>query len=162
MEANAVSNTSPIIHLTEINLTKTLDIFKNLAIPIEVFKELKKHNISIPKKIKTISINAQSKNMVNLLTNQYSLGMGESEAIALAIQTNADYFLTDDLDARITAKVYNLKVHGAIGIILRAFKEKIINKEITINKIREIHSNSSLFITNELVEEAIKAVRKYK
>ncbi|MEK6855552.1 MAG: DUF3368 domain-containing protein [Nanoarchaeota archaeon] len=162
MEANAISNTGPIIHLSEINLTETLKIFKTITIPLEVSKEIKKHNIPIPKNIKIISIDAQSKNIVNLLTNQYNLDMGESEAIALTIQTNSDYFLTDDLDARITAKVYNLKVHGTIGIILRAFKEKIINKELAITKIKEMHSQSSLFITNDLIEEAIKAIQNYK
>ncbi len=42
MADNAVSNTGPILHLTEINLIKVLDIFSSVFIPEEVAEELRK------------------------------------------------------------------------------------------------------------------------
>ena len=40
MENRAVSDTGPIIHLSEINLIKVFDIFSEVVIPEEVEKEL--------------------------------------------------------------------------------------------------------------------------
>ena len=69
--------------------------------------------------------------------------------------------MTDDLDARQVAKEYNLKVHGSIGIIMRAFRNKIISKDQAIEKIKELKVKSSLFITQDLINEAIEAINKF-
>ena len=73
-----------------------------------------------------------------LFSEQYDLDLGESEAISSALQQNVNLFLTDDLDARNVAIKYNIEVHGTIGIILRAFKDKIIDKKTTIEKVNEL------------------------
>ncbi|MBI2448739.1 hypothetical protein HYV49_00400 [Candidatus Pacearchaeota archaeon] len=69
--------------------------------------------------------------------------------------------MTDDLDARQVAKSYHLDVHVTIGIILRSFREKIISKELGIEKVRELKSKSSLFITQDLIDEVIKAIQNF-
>jgi hypothetical protein len=61
------------------------------------------------------------KKLVRLL--QYSIDDGESEAIALALETGADLILLDDSDARERARLYGLKMTGTIGILLRAKME---------------------------------------
>ena len=96
------------------------------------------------------------------MTNEYNLDLGEAEAISLALQEKVDYFLTDDLDARQIAKEFKLETHGTIGIILRAFKEKIISKEKTIEKIKELKTNSSLFITQDLISEVVESVKNFR
>jgi len=55
--------------------------------------------------------------------------LGEAQAIAPALQLKADYFLTDDLDARTVSTIHSIEAHGTAGIILRAFREKIIDKK---------------------------------
>jgi predicted nucleic acid-binding protein len=162
MANKAVSNTGPILHLTEINFTKSLNIFSVVLIPEEVAKELNKNKTQIPNKIKILNLKPERKDAVKVLTNQYNLNLGESEAITLALQEKIDYFLTDDLDARTVAPIYHLEVHGTIGIILRAFRERIIDKKTAIEKIHDIHTNSSLFITNDLIEQIIRAIKEYK
>ncbi|OGI65350.1 hypothetical protein A2647_05315 [Candidatus Nomurabacteria bacterium RIFCSPHIGHO2_01_FULL_40_24b] len=162
MGSKAVSNTGPIIHLTEINLIKILNIFQNITIPEEVKKELIKNNVPIPKRIKITKLKPESKDKTKILTNEYNLDLGEAEAISLALQEKVDYFLTDDLDARQIAKEFKLETHGTIGIILRAFKEKIISKEKTIEKIKELKTNSSLFITQDLISEVVESVKNFR
>ena len=162
MGSKAVSNTRPIIHLTEINLIKILNIFQNITIPEEVKKELIKNNVPIPKRIKITKLKPESKDKTKILTNEYNLDLGEAEAISLALQEKVDYFLTDDLDARQIAKEFKLETHGTIGIILRAFKEKIISKEKTIEKIKELKTNSSLFITQDLISEVVESVKNFR
>ena len=162
MENKAISNTGPIIHLTEINLINSLNIFSGVSIPKEVAQELSKYHISLPKKIKIEELNQSSKDTVKVLTNQHDLDFGEACAIALALQEKAICFLTDDLDARKVSKKYGLDVHGTVGIILRAFREKIIDKKTAIKKINEIHSISSLFITKDLINSILKAIEDFK
>ncbi len=162
MANKAVSNTGPILHLHEINLLKVLDIFSNILIPHEVENELRKSKIIFPSKIKIVALKNEFKDKAKIFVNQHDLDLGEAEAIALALQERADYFLTDDLDARQVAKDYHLNVHGTIGIILRSFRDKIISKELAIEKARELKSSSSLFITQDLINEVIKAIQGFQ
>jgi len=78
------------------------------------------------------------------------------------MQEKADYFLTDGLDARTVAVKYNLQVHGTIGIILRAFRERIIDKKTAIEKVNELYAKSSLFITKDLVDNVVRAIEEFK
>jgi predicted nucleic acid-binding protein len=48
------------------------------------------------------------------------LEVGEAEAIALARQLSATWFLTDDATARVFAIALGLEVHGSLGIVLWA------------------------------------------
>ena len=66
------------------------------------------------------------------------------------------------MEARIVAKEYNLEVHGTVGIILRAFRERKIDKAMAIEKVRELKSKSSLFITQDLIEEIITSIKEFK
>jgi predicted nucleic acid-binding protein len=162
MVSRSISDTGPIIHLTEIDSLVVLDIFSEILIPEEVSNELRLSKTLIPKKIKIFGIRPEFKNNVKVLTNQENLDLGEASAIILSIQEKADCFLTDDLDARNVALKYNLEVHGTVGVILRAFREKIINKKVAIEKIKELHTNSSLFITEDLINEVIGAVEEFE
>lgn len=162
MANKAVSDTGPILHLNEINIQKALKIFSTILIPNEVEDELLKHKSNIPKFIKILDLKSESKDITNILTNQYDLNLGEAEAISLALQEKINLFLTDDLDARQTAKHYNLEVHGTIGILLRSFREKLIDKKTAIEKVEELKRKSSLFITQNLVEEIILAINHFR
>lgn len=161
MVNKVVSNTGPLIHLSEINFLTAIDIFQEILIPEEVESELKRNKISIPKKIICFLLKPESKDIVKILTNQENLDLGEASAIALALQEKADIFLTDDLEARNIAKHYNLETHGTLGIILRVFRENIIDKKTAIEKVRYLQEKSSLFITRDLVEYAIKEIENY-
>ncbi len=161
MENKVVSNTGPILHLTEIDLIKALNVFHNVLIPEEVLNELKKSKILVPKKIKIISLKSRWKDTVKILVNQHNLDLGESEAISLVLQEKAEIFLTDDLEARNIAKSYNIATHGTIGIILRAFREKLIDKRTAIKKVNELYVKSSLFITKDLVNQVVKAINEF-
>ena len=162
MENRAVSDTGPIIHLNEINLIKVFDIFSEVAIPEEVEKELKNSKITLFKKIRILKLLPDFKDKVKILTNQENLDLGEAFAIVLAMQEKADYFLTDDLDARTVAVKYNLQVHGSIGIVLRAFRKKIIDKKTAIEKVNELYAKSSLFITKDLIDNVVRAIEEFK
>ena len=162
MASKAVSDTGPILHLNEINLIEALDSFKKIYIAEEVKNELMNNKVNVPKSISLINIKPQFKDVAEILVNKFSLDLGESQSIALALQEKVEYFLTDDLDARTVANVHGIEAHGTIGIILRAFREKIISKETAIKKINELYTVSSLFITKDLINQIITSINEFK
>ncbi len=103
----------------------------------------------------------KNKDISMLLVEKYNINLAESGSISLAMQEKADVFITDDLDARTTAKNFNMEVHGIVGIITRAFREGFISRETAISKIKELYEKSSLFITKDLVNWAIKEIMGY-
>ena len=115
----------------------------------------------MPKTVKVKQLSSYAKDNSILFINQQNLDLGEASAIALALQEKADYFLTDDLDARRVAEEYFIEVHGSVGIIMRALKDKIISKKTAIKKIIELYDKSSLFITRDIVNIAIKSIEDF-
>ncbi len=123
-----VSNSSPLIHLAKIGHLNLLhEFFGVIAIPKAVYNECVIENeeyeeIPIIRRADWLhSHSVSNQNLVRLLFSE--LDKGESEAIALALERNADLLLLDDAEARQTARLYGLKIVGTLGILLRAKKE---------------------------------------
>lgn len=163
---SAVFDTGPFIHLHEIDFLKALKLFKKIFIVEEVLNEIKNNkilisNIKKTKSIKLVNLNSTFKDSAKFIAESYYLDLTEAQSISLALQEKASFF-TDDLDARNAAKDFNLEVHGTVGIILRAYRNGVITKNIAVNKVKELYSNSSLFITKDLVDWIIEQINEYK
>ena len=123
MVRSAVFNSSPWIFLTKLGIIEpVLSLFQTVYIPLSVSKEI----LSKPdepatilkefQKTKQIDIlEARNIRLVNALGNR--LGRGESEAIAIAIERDADIVCLDDYPARSEAIRLGLEVKGTLGII---------------------------------------------
>tara|TARA_Y100000310_G_scaffold86973_1_gene83877 strand:+ start:13338 stop:13823 length:486 start_codon:yes stop_codon:yes gene_type:complete len=160
MENEACSDTGPILHLKEINKIELLKIFNKLFISTQIKEELQKYNIKdLPNNIKLHEIN---KDQVTLIAEKYNLDIGESSIIYLSKSLKIPIILTDDLYAREVSKSLDLKPIGTIGIILRNYREKLTTKEKTIQNLKQLHKNSTLFVTADLIKYAINEVNKYK
>lgn len=156
----AVSDAGPFIHLGQITLLNHfLDTFA-IYIPEEVNSEIKKHAGYV--KAKRLDLKPKYKDFARMLVEKYVLGLGESEAVSLALQEKIRLFFTDDLDARTAAKEYGLETHGSVGIILRIYRNGTISKEDAKKKIYALKEKSSLFITKDIVEWIIKEIEEYK
>ncbi|MBI2574551.1 hypothetical protein HYV82_01575 [Candidatus Woesearchaeota archaeon] len=164
MASRVVSNTGPFIHLLEVDLASALRAFGEVYVPEEVKNELKRNKITLDafRGVKILPLQPKFKDVAEILVNKFSLDLGEAQAIALALQEKADYFLTDDLDARTVAGVHGVEAHGTVGIILRAFRNKIIDKEMAIKNVKELYASSSLFITKELTDFVIKSIEDFE
>ncbi len=159
--ANEVcSDTGPILHLYEIKREDLFLIFDKIYVSNEVLEELKKYSIiKFPNNIKIEKVNVEQ---VALLVNKYLLGLGESSALWLCLSLKIPTLLTDDLEVRDTAIILGLKPVGTLGIILRAMREKIINKQEARNIIFNLPSHSSLFITKDLIDYALSEIEKFE
>ncbi len=106
-------------------------------------------------------IEGEQANSAGALSRKYGLDLGEAEAIVLAKREDISSFFTDDLDARRTARMRGLDPHGSGGVLLRAYRDGIIPEEKTVTAVRDLYSDSSLYLTSDLVERAVKAVKKF-
>ena len=69
---------------------------------------------------------------------QRDLDKGEAEAIALAIQVDADWVLIDEREGRKAAKSMDLKVVGVLGVLLKAKRDgKLESLKQAIDRLRE-------------------------
>ncbi len=155
----AASDAGPIIHLNEIGCLDVLKLF-DVVIPLEVESEVQ--NIEIVFQVKTQRLTKKEKNRAAMLIRKYGIDLGESAAIALAEHSGIKLFFTDDLDARLVAKQFNLEPHGSVGILLRAFREGLLTRKNVEKKIEELEAASSLFITHDLVRKAIREIERYE
>ena len=125
-----VSDTSPLSNLTIIGRLDLLrDQFGSLIIPPAVEEELARfrHPVAGPALVAArsegwLAVEALADlRMVNLLRRD--LDPGESEAIALASATSADWLLMDESEGRAAAGRLGLRVVGVLGILLRAKRD---------------------------------------
>ena len=124
-----VSNTSPILNLAIIGKLSLLhEQFETIWIPSAVIDELRIQEelpgcSEIRKAIEEgwlTVIDVKDKDKVKLLNRD--LDRGESEAITLALQVNAEWILVDEREARKICKSIGLNVTGVLGIILKAWR----------------------------------------
>ena len=148
---NIISNSSPIIHLAKIGRLNLLHEFYNvLVIPATVYAECitegkERAEIAVIKRMDWLQVSPVSNQLlVKLLMSE--LDDGEAEVIALALERNADLVLLDDADAREKARVYQLKITGTIGILLRAKREGKLSKPVS----KLLKLNMSIFLATSL------------
>ena len=84
-----------------------------------------------------------------------SLHKGEQEALAFMLTKSESILLTDDSAARLAAITLKLKVHGTIGILIRAIRRNQRTLSEIIDIIRAIPSKSSLHIKPSLLDAVL-------
>lgn len=122
-----VSNTGPLIALASINQFKLLQkLFGNVHIPLAVRAEiLDKDTVNAINSSVWIKIlPAQDKITIQLLKNE--LDAGESEAIVLARELNANLLVLDERAARRKAIALDLPIIGTLGVLLMAKQQILI------------------------------------
>ena len=156
----AVSDAGPLIHLSQVSLlNQFLDTF-DICVPEEVVSEIKNYMGRV--KARKVDLEPKYKDFSRMLSEKYSLGLGESESIALALQEKIRLFFTDDMDARTASREYGLDPHGTVGIILRMYRNGVISKEDVKKRIYALKEKSSLFVTKDIIEWIVKEIEDYR
>ena len=68
----------------------------------------------------------------------FNIGAGEAETLALAIEKQCDVVITDNKQGRKTALVYGLNLAGSIDAIIALYKSKRINKDKAKNGLKKL------------------------
>lgn len=125
-----VADTSPLAALSEVGLHTLLpQIFGGVTVPEAVWLELDAartlpHRESLLREPWLGRVVVQNRDLVTAL--RQTLGAGEAEAIALALQVHADVLLIDERLGRHTAERFGLRVVGTVGVLVEAKKRKLI------------------------------------
>ncbi len=150
-----VSDTSSISNLIQIGLIDILrELYGEIRITPAVQRELFRISAQIPviEELGWIQVQAPTnqKLVFELLKD---LDLGESESIALAIETKADYLLIDEFLGRQIAEKLDLKIVGILGILIQAKKSgKISEIASYVSALR----NVGFRLNQQLIQSVLK------
>ena len=145
----AVADTGPLIHLDEIDALQLLSAVDGLLIPQTVYEELEAG--TVPSALNHLEYELVEAEETESIVD---LDPGETASLAVASERSA-VFLTDDLAARDAAEDVNVEVHGSIGVIVLAYTRGELTKSKASKLMRALQTETSLFITDAVVERGI-------
>lgn len=126
-----VSDTSPINNRAAINQLHLLhQLYGTVLIPEAVYRELTDPSfpVSGAAEVQTLAwIQTRSvtdRTIVDALSNE--LDIGETEAIALAVEVQAEQVLIDERRGRLVAARLDLRCMGILGILVEAKSQHLI------------------------------------
>jgi len=147
----AVSDAGPLIHLAEVDSLDLLHTVDTLLIPEKVYEEIERGGVPD-------GLNAPSCDRIEAdesIVEAGGLDPGERAAIAVAKERDA-VLLTDDLAARDAASNSGIEVHGSIGIIALAYGRNRLDRDEAAALMRALQRETSLFVTDAIVERGIQ------
>lgn len=143
-----ISDTTPLISLLKINRLELLEkMYKSVIIPQAVYDELTINNrfTDEAETIRNCSFleicQVTDSNSVKLLQETTGLDLGESEAIVLSENMNANLLLMDEIRGRAVAKAHGLSVIGVVGILSTAYKLHLLNTKDIQDCIEKLKQN---------------------
>jgi predicted nucleic acid-binding protein len=126
-----VSDTSPINNLAAINQLDLLrQLYSTVVIPEAVYRELTEPDCPVAGATEVETFDwiqtrqVTNRTLVEALQNE--LDIGEAEAIALALELEAEQVLIDERLGRIVAARLNLRYTGILGIFVEAKSQGLI------------------------------------
>lgn len=142
-----IADTSCLILLSKIDELAILKLnYNRILITPEIANEFDQ---KLPDWIEIIKVKDKG---LQLLLQDF-LDMGESTALALALETDNATVILDDLKARKLAQKLGLKITGTIGVVVKAkLQGNIPSAKTVLNKILD----TDFRINFKTVEEAIK------
>jgi len=155
-----VCDAGPIIHLDELGCLSLLNDFDQVLIPSQVWQEVAyhrhvalSHSVSYLQQVDVITC---SDPPFQSLIQSLSLDLGEQAALSLMQSHPEAIFLTDDAAARLAAITLGYRVHGSIGILLRAVRRNQKTARDVIAILDNLTRRSTLHIRPQLLEEIIE------
>ncbi len=156
-----VVDTGPFIHLEQIGHLPLLARLPALLVPSGVVSELRDTRLrtiieSWPH-TQVLTLAPMAKKLSSL--KRMGLDRGEIECLRLALDHAPCIFLTDDLAARRSAERLSIEVHGTVGLIAYAARHRWLSLPQAEKALHQLYEKSSLFITFEIIDSAILALR---
>jgi predicted nucleic acid-binding protein len=158
----AICDAGPLIHLDELSCLDLLSDLRTILVPEQVWQEVEHHR---PGALERSDVDIQRAPVVlseyvplQALIRALALDLGEQAALSLMALHPDAILLTDDAAARLAAEVLGYRVHGSIGILLRAIRRQQRTSHEVLAILRDLPVRSSLHIRPALLEEIIAQV----
>lgn len=155
-----VSDTSPITSLAAIAQLDLLhQLYQRVIIPQAVYDEMVNLANAVPGAIEVQTLpwieTRQASNRTLVIELQEELDAGESEAIALALEIQADRLLIDENPGRAAASRLGLKFTGVLGILLLAKRRGLISLVKPV--MDDLIVRASFRVSNEVYAAVLQA-----
>ena len=158
---SVVCDTGPILHLSEANALHLLEPAGRIVVPPAVHEELAGWMPSWPERkpdwLRLHDLNPQAATESRGLWEAGILDRGEADALALARQLHADWFLTDDAAARLLAEQLGLEAHGSLGVVLWAAATGRLDRHQADQSLKALFG-SSLWVSSRVKQEALSSL----
>ena len=160
----AVCDAGPLIHLDELDALDLLADFRDVFVPSAVWREVEHHRSSALSRpgvaLTRVVPRAEPDAHFLALAQGFSLDAGEREALLVALEHAEALLLTDDAAARLAGELLRLRVHGTIGVLIRAIRRRQRSPSEVISLIERIPARSSLHVRPALVQEVLDHLRR--
>jgi len=154
-----VCDAGPLIHLDELGALDLLTDFDRLLVPPTVWGEVETHRPSALAQpaisLLAITPATNPNSYLHTLFQALSLDTGEREALLLTQEHPQALLITDDAAARLVGELLGFRVHGSIGILIRAIRRRQRTPQEVISLIERIPTHSSLHLRPALLEDIV-------
>lgn len=156
---DVVCDAGPLIHLDELGCLDLLTDFHCVFVPEQVWQEVERHRASALKQrevtLQEVPVVISPKAPFQTLVRALALAIGEQAALSLMAHHPQAILLTDDAAARLAAVTLGYRVHGTIGILLRAIRRQQRARDEILIILRQLPGHSTLHIRPSLLQEII-------
>jgi uncharacterized protein len=157
-----ISDTSPLSGLAIIGKLSLLQVlYGQIVIPEAVASELRRGGQDDPRIAQVLKLSwiatkpSTNHRLISELQTIYKLDRGESEAIALALELNADALLIDERLGRREASRLGIAITGMLGVLLVAKKQNLVSEIHPI--VDALIAEAGFRISGELYREVMAA-----
>lgn len=151
-----VSNTGPLLHLSEIAIEKSLIVFDQLIISEQVKSELMQYNVF--SKVEAILGNSLVIEVVTgtelgaqmAALSRFKLHQADLSVVVLAERFSPQLVLTDDLELRKCLEAQGHLAVGSVGILIRAFESGLLTQGELQLSLNNLFDGSTLYYSKGL------------
>jgi predicted nucleic acid-binding protein len=160
---DVICDAGPLIHLDELDCLDLMTDFRRVLVPEQVWQEVERYRVGALKQpeviLQKVSVAVSSETAFRTMVRTLALATGEQAALSLMARHPQAILLTDDAAARLAAVTLGYKVHGTIGILLRAIRRQQRTPDEILTTLRYLPDHSTLHIRPSLLEEIISLVQ---
>lgn len=160
-----ISDTSPLSGLAIVGELPLLQaLYGQIVIPEAVASELRRGGQDDPRIAQVLTLSwleikpSTNHRLIDELQTIYKLDKGESEAISLALELNADALLIDERLGRREASRLGLSITGMLGVLLVAKKQDLVSAIHPI--VDALISEAGFRISGQLYKEVMAAAEE--
>lgn len=159
-----IADTGPLIHLHQAEALELLPLLGEVVVTPQVVREWSQQAPSLrpnslPTWLKIVSPSSAAATRCESWVQSGLLHSGEAESLAVAVEIQPNWFLTDDAAAREFATTLNLETHGTLGVLLWACSQKLVS-ESEATAILDRLKRSTLWLSRRVRAEIRQALKQ--